>query len=421
MSMTPVELNLESSPKSLQGFFNEYELIEVRTNNEVTDNSQVFTIVTKNTTDYTNLHECYISCEFQIKTVADADTGLNVCAIRNGIASLFSRITVRIGGQVVEVVERPDLAVAIRNIQLYSQDYAVMATNHVYHKNNGDLTATTGNPGYVARAKRTQGGALACAYIALHELIGIASVDKLLVNQEVSLEFNKNNDNELLHRAGDDQGVDCKLLVKRLSLWMPRIVLAPSADLVIKQAISGGVQSPFMFHSWNAYVSPNLTGNSGTYRVITTAEEVDYAYVIQRTSAKAQYTAAAHTYLGSGASQWRSCEVSLNGRRYPAQRFTDLDSERGLSRAYASLVRCGNKKMDYSNGMDLSFEEFAADRCVLAFDLTAKAANWSKGSSTIEVHYDLEAGNGKEMMVVLVSKKGVMINYNGSSAVVSQA
>ena len=45
--MTPVELNLESSPKSLQGFFNEYELIEVRTNNEVTDNAQVFTIVTK--------------------------------------------------------------------------------------------------------------------------------------------------------------------------------------------------------------------------------------------------------------------------------------------------------------------------------------------------------------------------------------
>jgi hypothetical protein len=416
MSMTPVELNLESSPKSLQGFFNEYELIEIRSNNEVIDNSQVFTIVTKNTTDYTNLHECYISCEFQIKTVADADTALNESAIRNGIASLFSRITVRIGGQVVEVVERPDLAAAIRNIQLYSQDYAVMATNHVYHKNSGDLTASATNPGYVARAARTQGGALACAYIALHELIGIASVDKLLVNQEVSLEFNKNNDNELLHGT-----VACKLLVKRLSLWMPRIVLEPSADLVIKQAISGGVQSPFMFHSWNAYVSPSLTGNVGTYRVITTAEEVDYAYVVQRTSAKAQNTAAAHTYHSAAGNAWRSCEVSLNGRRYPAQRFTDLTSERGLSRAYASLVRCGNKKMDYSNGMDLSFEEFSADRCVLAFDLTAKAANWSKGSSTIEVHYDLEAGVGKEMMVVLVSKKAIMINYNGSSAVVSQA
>lgn len=417
MSMTPVELNLESSPKSLQGFFNEYELIEIRTNNEVTDNSQVFTIVTKNTTDYTNLHESYISCEFQIQKADDTNTGLNESAIRNGIASLFSRITLRVGGQVVEVVERPDLAAAIRNIQLYSQDYALMATNHVYHKNSGDLTATVGNPGYVARAKRTQGGKLACAYIALHELVGIASVDKLLVNQEVSLEFNKNNDNELLHGSV----VGCKLLVKRLSLWMPRIVLEPSADLVIKQAISGGVQSPFMFHSWNAYVSPNLTGNTGTYRVITTAEEVDYAYVVQRTSAKAQNTAAAHTYHSAAGNAWRSCEVSLNGRRYPAQRFTDLTSERGLSRAYASLVRCGNKKMDYSNGMDLSFEEFAADRCVLAFDLTAKASNWSKGSSTIEVHYDLEDGVGKEMMVVLVSKKGVMINYNGSSAVVSQA
>ena len=416
MSMTPVELNLESSPKSLQGFFNEYELIEIRSNNENTDTSQVFTIVTKNTTDYTNLHECYISCEFQILKADNSNTALNESAIRNGIASLFSRITVRIGGQVVEVVERPDLAAAIRNIQLYSQDYAVMATNHVYHKNSGDLTATTANAGYVARAKRTQGGALACAYIALHELIGIASVDKLLVNQEVSLEFNKNNDNELLHGT-----VACKLLVKRLSLWMPRIVLEPSADLVIKQAISGGVQSPFMFHSWNAYVSPNLTGNVGTYRVITTAEEVDYAYVVQRTSAKAQDTAAAHTYHSAAGNAWRSCEVSLNGRRYPAQRFTDLTSERGLSRAYASLVRCGNKKMDYSNGMDLSFEEFSADRCVLAFDLTAKAANWSKGSSTIEVHYDLEAGVGKEMMVVLVSKKAIMINYNGSSAVVSQA
>lgn len=421
MSMTPVELNLESSPKSLQGFFNEYELIEVRTNNEVTDNAQVFTIVTKNTTDYTNLHECYISCEFQILKTDNANTALNEGAIRNGITSLFSRITVRIGGQVVEVVERPDLAAAIRNIQLYSQDYAVMATNHVYHKNSGDLTASATNPGYVARAARTQGGALACAYIALHELVGIASVDKLLVNQEVSLEFNKNNDSELLHRAGDNQVLDCKLLVKRLSLYMPRIVLEPSADLVIKQAISGGVQSPFMFHSWNAYVSPSLTGNSGTYRVITTAEEVDYAYVVQRTSIKAQNTAAAHTYHSKTGNAWRSCEVSLNGRRYPAQRFTDLSTERGLSRAYASLVRCGNKKMDYSNGMDLSFEEFAADRCVLAFDLTAKAANWSKGASTIEVHYDLENGVGKEIMVVLVSKKGIMINYNGSSAVVSQA
>jgi hypothetical protein len=428
--MMPLELDLESSPKSMSGYFQEYELIEHRTNNETITNNDIMTIVIKNSSDYTNLSEAYLQVQFKVVKAADGSsyTQAERVSLANGIGCLFSRMTVRINGQVSEVVERGDLAQHMRGLVLYSQDYSQNASNALWYKNtgNGTSVAATDNAGFDSRFARTGSDANnnaveTTAYINLSELCGIASVDKLLVNQEISLEFTRSSSSEHIFNGGVALA---KVALTRMSVWSPRIVLEPSADLVIKKSISGGVSSPFMFHNWSSYVSPTLTGNQGTYRVISTSEEVDYVYVAVRNLPDADQVIDANNNPQAYLNGWSSCEVSLNGRRYPLTRYSNLGDAQGrtgLPRAFNQLVKSAHDKVDYSNGCNLTFDEFSANQTLLAFDLTAKAFNWSKSNSTIEVHYDLEAGNGKQLVVCLVSKKQIMVNYQGGQAVVSQA
>lgn len=429
MSMMPLELDIESSPKSMSGFFSEYELVEHRTNNNVITNNDIMTIVIKNSSDYTNLSESYLQVNFKLVKAAD-DTDYADAArvgLANGIGCLFSRLTVRVNGQVVEVVERGDIAQNIRGLVLYSQDYGQNASNAFWYKNTGsnlfEIDTSDKNTGFESRRLRNNNGKEASAFINLAELCGFASVDKLLVNQEISFEFTRSSAAEHIFNT-TALGLG-KINLNRMSVWAPRIVLAPEADLTLKQSISSGISSPFMFHNWSAYVSPTLTGDVGNYRVITTSEEVDYVYVaLRHLPANDQIIDATNNpqaYLNN----WSSCEVSLNGRRYPLTRYTELDGTArvGLARAYNALVKSAHDKIDYSNGSNLTFDEFSNNQTILAFDLTSKAFNWTKANSTIEVHYNIETGqgNGKQLAVCLVSKKQVMINYQGGQAVVSQA
>jgi hypothetical protein len=423
--MLPLELDLESSAKGMAGYFSEYELIEHRTNNESVLESSIFTIVLKNSSDYTNLSESYLQVNFRL--VAEADNtalGTARTTLANGISSMFSRLTVRVNGQVSEVVERCDLASLVRGTVLYSQDYAANATNFFYYKNrgNGNSVAAGDNAGFDSRLART-GNSLKCsAFIAMSELSGFCSVDKLLVNQEVSFEFTKSQSSEHIMAAATAG----KMLVDRMSVWSPRIVLEPSADLTIKKSISSGLSSPFDFHNWSSYVSPTLNSGQGNYRVITTSEEVNYVYVGVRKANGTQVVGADNNPQRM-LQNWQSCEISLNGRRYPLTRYNNLQDGAGsvgsvgLARAYNGLVKSANDKTDYSNGINLTFDEFKNNQTILCFDLTAKAFNWSKSQSTIEVHYDLSAFADSQLVVTLVSKKNVMVNYQGGQAVVSIA
>jgi len=426
MSMMPLELDLESSAKGMAGYFSEYELIEHRTNNESVLESSIFTIVLKNSSDYTNLSESYLQVNFRLVNEANnAALGAARTTLANGISSMFSRLTVRVNGQVSEVVERCDLASLVRGTVLYSQDYAQNASNFFYYKNtgSGDSVAAAGdNAGFDSRLART-GNSLKCsAFIAMSELSGFCSVDKLLVNQEVSFEFTKSQSSEHIMA----EATAGKMLVDRMSVWSPRIVLEPSADLTIKKSISSGLSSPFDFHNWSAYVSPTLNSAQGTYRVITTSEEVDYVYVGVRQVTGTQVVGADNNPQRM-LQNWQSCEISLNGRRYPLTRYNNLQDGAGsvgsvgLARAYNGLVKSANDKTDYSNGINLTFDEFKNNQTILCFDLTAKAFNWSKSQSTIEVHYDLSAFADSQLVVTLVSKKNVMVSYQGGQAVVSVA
>jgi len=429
----PLELDLESSAKSMAGFFSEYELVEHRTNNESVLESSIFTIVLKNSSDYTNLSESYLQVNFRLVKEADnANLGAaDRTTLANGISSMFSRLTVRVNGQVSEVVERCDLASLVRGTVLYSQDYAQNATNFFWYKNTGSMasvSAVNDNAGFDSRLART-GQSLKCsAFIAMSELSGFCSVDKLLVNQEVSFEFTKSQSSEhIMAAAAVPDGAAAapagKMLVDRMSIWSPRIVLEPSADLTIKKSISSGLSSPFNFHNWSSYVSPTLTSAQGTYRVITTSEEVDYVYVGVRKVTNSQLISAANNPQAM-LQLWQSCEISLNGRRYPLTRYNNMQAAAGsvgLARAYNALVKSANDKTDYSNGVNLTFDEFKNNQTILCFDLTAKAFNWSKSQSTIEVHYDLSDYANSQLVVTLVSKKNVMVNYQGGQAVVSVA
>ena len=402
MSMLPLELDLEASAKGMAGFFSEYELVEHRTNNESVLESSIFTIVLKNSSDYTNLSESYLQVNFRlVKAADDSAMGADRTTLANGISSMFSRLTVRVNGQVSEVVERCDLASLVRGTVLYSQDYAQNATNFFYYKNTGDgssVAAVGDNAGFDSRLART-GNSLKCsAFIAMSELSGFCSVDKLLVNQEVSFEFTKSQSSEHIMAAaavgGGAAAAAGKMLVDRMSVWSPRIVLEPSADLTIKKSISSGLSSPFDFHNWSSYVSPTLNSAQGNYRVITTSEEVDYVYVGVRKANGTQIIDATNNPQAM-LQNWQSCEISLNGRRYPLTRYNNLQDGAGsvgsvgLARAYNGLVKSANDKTDYSNGINLTFDEFKNNQTILCFDLTAKAFNWSKSQSTIEIHYDL--------------------------------
>lgn len=436
---------------------NEENMVEIKTDNNVVTNDQVFRLSLKDQSAYTNLSKSYL--ELQFRLVKEADGGAynanDRVTLRKGALSLWTRAVLRINNQVIETCEDVALSKTLQSLLLFSQDYSSSAaTNQFWSKDTGNLgsdadatrpynhdaVAAQGanllaivenpdyNKGFVEREARSRASAVVTAYIPVAHLFGFASVNKLISNQEISIELTRSQSAQHIHRLTATAAG--KVEVNKLSWWVPNVLPKPSVDLALKSQMSSGLQSEFSYYNWNAYTSPNLNAGENTFKVLTTSEDVQYAFVVMRNTAKAQNTATEHTYR----SDIQSCESRLNGRNYPNRRFDNLmngvnSNGVGVSRVYSELLRHMNKSNNYADGIQLSYNEFVGNtattaQMIIPFDFTNKPDNYTGSPTNLEILITpsvAAVADNVQCSVVVVSKRTAMLSYSGNKATISVA
>lgn len=455
MNIVPTEYKLDTKPVNMINA-SEYEMIEVRSDDNIIDNAQNIRIQLKDLSTFTNLYNAYLEIHFRV--VKDAHTEAvqalygagDRIALTNSVASLFSRCVLRLQNNIVEVLDEQHISAIVKGLLLYSDDYTrTTGTNEFWHKDTGDCDSLADsqqafnhdavavgdalnivenpnyNKGFAKREALCRQSQLVVAHLPLSTLFGFCSIDRVITGNLVALEFTRSQASQHLTAGMDAQAQPVrttagKVLIKKMSMWTPRIMPSPQIDLELKSAIGGGLVSDYKYAVFNSYVSSTLpvgTGGQNIFKVLTQSEKILQAFVFLRKANLAQADPKWRTFTENNLSE---LEVRLNGKTYPARRYSELTTAVGRSRAYLELVKFMNKSTNYDSGIQLSLEEWANTK-IYAFDLRAQPENWSKSPSTLEVAGTFSADTTipATWNVCVVSERHTQLNYSGSQPVVN--
>ena len=398
----------------------EYEWNEIQSDTLNQPQGTNWRLQLKNLSQYCNPAKSYLEVTFRMTTSANVNLGNDVNAsIQNHVLSLFSRASLRVGGQLVETVNECHIAKGlIQPLLHYSQDYASSSgTNEMYYKEGpgmghlkvpiaGTDFATDYNNGHRKRFDRSNNKEVTC-WVPMSSLFGFCTVDRVLVNNTFIVELTKSAQKDhVLSTAGSE-----KVAVNKVSIWMPSIQAKPVVDLSIKAAMADGLASNYMYPHFQSYSTLGVNGTNNI-RVVTSSEKVLYGFVIARSPTRTATGSASATL-----DNVQTLELRLNGRSYPSQNYVSLKGTTAdKSRAYSDLLRYMSRGYDYSSGIPLSYEDWERTT-IYAFDMTSQPESVGMGSpATVELKAFTDAA--VEWSVCILSEKRVQINYNGESAAV---
>lgn len=416
----------------------EYEYLEVQSDNASPNNDSQFRFELKDTNSLTNLSKAYVEIRLKLENTAGVAyaAGENI-ALNGSIGTLFSRSVLRLNNMVVESTDQCHLVNSLKPLVLYSKDYsASSSTNELFYLHTGtslDTTLTSHknftpldgnaqlagailveedadyNEGHKRLRDRLVNSTEVSAILPLECLVDFASVDKIITNVNVALELTRSPASYHLFRSG---GVDGRVNVLRASLWCPRIVAQPELAMQLRSAFSSGVVSNFRFKKWNGYLPSPFT-QSGTFstRIATMSERVVGVFVQAKASAITQ-----EVNSNATVDVLTDLFVRINGKQYPAQAYSNLKQTQGKTRAYLNLLDYQSRGADVNSGIQLSRVGWEG-QSVYFVNTEAMLENDSKSPSTIEINCTTDGAC--QLHCVLVSEKVVSVNYTGQQPQVS--
>lgn len=409
---------------------------EVKTDNSVIINDNVFRINLRDTTNWFNLSKSYLEIKFRITeangTPYSAD---EVIALQNHVLSLFSRATLRVGSNIVEDVNEVHLTTMFKSLLNYSQDYAVSSgSNSLFYKDEAlggaDVNEFIGNPftsrnstfnkGYYTRWNLMKNSQYVTACVPLHELFSFASVNKVLRGVDCVIELTKNSTASALHSV---EGLATgKIEMNKISAWVSYQTPQPEVELGLNSAVANGLISTFQFPHFSTYTSstiPSASSGVQSFRINTQSQKPMWVFLMLRKSAQSQ-TSNSQVSVA----KMTNLHLRVNSKQYPENELVatlDAGNYDDYARVYADLVSYLNKVNDYSNGISVSATEWANIHSIWAVDLTALPENITQAPIDLEARFTLVSGGVDTVLTACVmSEKSVYVNYRGQSAVVSQ-
>ena len=178
----------------------------------------------------------YFEVSKELQKIAD---GLGYAAVDrvtiiNGSHSLIRHMVIKSSGKIVYESDNIHRITNVKNILEYSDDYSrSVAKNSFWYLDSDDTTANT-NTGFEARKLLTQrvgevDNPVQTAAKSINEIIPLNRYSffqelerKMLPPMQLTIELTLNEDSELIHKAAAAD--DGRVVVKRLYLWLPRLV-----------------------------------------------------------------------------------------------------------------------------------------------------------------------------------------------------
>ena len=295
----------------------------------------------------------------------------------NGSHSLIRHMVIKSSGKIVYESDNLHRITNVKNLLEYSDDFSrSVAKNSFWYLDSDGTTANT-NTGFEARRILTQavqnnggGGARSInETIPLNRYSFFQELErKMLPPMQLTIELTLNEDSEMIHKsAAADDG---RVVVKRLYLWLPR--------LVPKDSMYSNFVSEFLVPTTWTYMRDlyNQSAIQNMFQISPAIDNVKHVFIyLQRTDGPNNEESERSPYIldtfklnaADANSSLSSCRLEYGNNVFYPELEYDGDSK---IRIFNDLMSYRFRKNDYNTGTQLNLHNFTSLYGLIYFDLS---------------------------------------------------
>ena len=355
-----------------------------------------FRFVADNTDEVTvfNWNRARLSVGFKVNKTGGGPIAVNDHnGIVNGAHSLIRNLSVTINGKKLYNCNQANHCVNIKNMLEYSPAYAEsLGTNVFFYVDTSrhaqeDKTNANYNKGFAARKARLGVSSTVVTEITLNRYSFFERLeDELLPNTRVELNFETEKDGNVIWQAG----VDCRVIITRMQLIVPRITFnSEGQELYMSTYLRP--------HKWtylreNTQSSDVTKQRSGNFRITTGLNKPRHVFVfIINTDTIDNQTENSFLYdtfaVSTDPRNLVRCYLEVgNGTRYPDIEYSLATDP---TRVYRDLMSYAHKVSEFQLGSLLNISNFESLYPFIYFDLTHKKQDIRDGVTKLTFHYEL--------------------------------
>ena len=265
----------------------------------------------------------------------------------NGIMHLFKRIQYDLSGQVIESLQYPGQATTMLGLLKYPDDFSKSkGLNQLWYKDT-TVNANNNNAGFSIRRSyiivNADPRGTFSFKIPLKHIFGFCEdYDKVVYGLKHNLTLTRNNDNEAIFKtdnvdgAGNDAVVDGKVILSKVSWFMPHVTPADKMELykIIerKEKIPVGYRR---IQCDNAPIPPSITSFSWRLSVKSSPEVPRFIIVGFQTNKSGNQKTNPSLFNTVNVS---NMFVMLNSMRYPVVDYNISFDRQQFSRVYGDAA-----------------------------------------------------------------------------------
>ena len=347
----------------------------------------------------------YFEVSKELQKIAD---GLGYAAadratIINGSHSLIRHMVIKSSGKIVYESDNLHRITNVKNILEYSDDYSRSVAKNSFWYIDTDRTTADTNNGFDARKLLTQrvgevDNPVQTAAKSINEIIPLNRYSffqelerKMLPPMQLTIELTLNEDSELIHKAAAAD--DGRVVVKRLYLWLPRLV---PKDSMYSKFVSEFLKPTTWTYMRDLYnQSANTRAIQNMFQISPAIDNVKHVFIyLQRTDGPNNNESERTPYiLDTFKLNAANANSSLSSSRleygnnvfYPELEY-DGDSK---IRIFNDLMSYAFRKNDYNTGTQLNLHNFTALYGLLYFDLSYQKEDITRDPKQLILHYRL--------------------------------
>ena len=309
-------------------------------------------------------------------------------------------MVIKSSGKIVYESDNLHRITNVKNLLEYSDDYSrSVAKNSFWYLDTDGTTANT-NLGFEGRRVLTQavqndgnGGPKSInKTIPLNRYSFFQELErKMLPPMQLSIELTLNEDAELIHKAAAVD--DGRVVVKRLHLWLPRLVPKDSQYSSFVSEFLKPTTWTYMRDLYNQ--SANTRAVQNIFQISPAIDNVKHVFIyLQRTNGPHDEESERSPYIldtfklnaANANSSLSSCRLEYGNNVFYPELEYDGDSK---IRIYNDLMSYAFRKNDYNTGTQLQLHNFTRLYGLIYFDLTYQKENVTRDPKQLILHYRL--------------------------------
>ena len=344
----------------------------------------------------------YFEVSKELQKIAD---GLGYAAadratIINGSHSLIRHMVIKSSGKIVYESDNLHRITNVKNILEYSDDYSRSVAKNSFWYIDTDRTTADTNNGFDARKLLTQrvgevDNPVQTAAKSINEIIPLNRYSffqelerKMLPPMQLTIELTLNEDSELIHKAAAAD--DGRVVVKRLYLWLPRLV---PKDSMYSSFVSEFLKPTTWTYMRDLYnQSANTRAIQNMFQISPAIDNVKHVFIyLQRTdgpnnneSERTPYIL--DTFQLDANSSLSSCRLEYGNNVFYPELEYDGDSK---IRIFNDLMSYAFRKNDYNTGTQLNLHNFTSLYGLIYFDLSYQKEDITRDPKQLILHYRL--------------------------------